>query len=352
MESPIPYFSSLTDPRVERTKSHLLEDILLISISAIISGAESWNDIELFGKSKEDWLRTFLSLPEGIPSHDTFNCVFSSLDPVELEKCFMEWTRSVAELTQNEVIRIDGKSMRGTPEHGSKSIVHMVSAWAAENHIVLGQIKVDEKSNEITAIPKLLDLLAIEGCIVTIDAMGCQKEIAKAIIDKEVDYVLTLKGNQGNLEEQVEDSFRFCPVISSEQEIDMGHGRIETRRCSVITDLSMIEKKEEWINLQSLIKIESERYNKCKQTTEKETRLYISNLPPYANLINRSVRSHWSVENSLHWVLDVAFSEDHSRKRAGNTAQNFSMLNKIVPNLLKNEKQTKVGVKGKGLKAG
>lgn len=352
MESPLSYFSSLTDPRVERTKSHSLDDILFIAISSIICGAESWNDMESFGEAKEDWLRTFLRLPEGIPSHDTFNRVFSALDPKELELCFIEWTRSVANLTNNEVISIDGKTMRGTREYGAKSIVHMVSAWASGNHIVLGQLKVEEKSNEITAIPKLLSLLVLKGCIVTIDAMGCQKDIASAIIDKEADYLLALKGNQGNLQEQVEDSFRFLPVVSVSEETDMGHGRIETRRCSVITDLSMIEKKEEWKNLQCLIKIEAERYNKCKQITEKETRLYISSLNPDAELINKSVRAHWSVENSLHWVLDVAFNEDQSRKRVGYAAQNFSMLNRIALNLLKNEKSAKVGVKGKRLKAG
>lgn len=352
MKSPLPHFSSLTDPRVERTREHNLEDILFIAIACVICGGESWNDMETFGKAKEDWLRTFLRLPQGIPSHDTFNRVFSALNPEELEKSFISWTRSVTNLTENEVISIDGKTMRGTREYGSKSIVHMVSAWASVNHIVLGQVKVDEKSNEITAIPKLLALLVIKGCIVTIDAMGCQKDIASAIIDKEADYLLALKGNQGNLEEEVKDSFRFLPIDSVSEEVDMGHGRIETRRCSVITDLSLIEKKHEWKNLRCLVRIEAERYDKCKKTTQNEVRLYISSLPPDAELINRSVRSHWAVENSLHWVLDVAFNEDHSRKRAGFAAQNFTLLNRIALNLVKNEKSTKIGVKGKRLKAG
>lgn len=188
MTSPLAFFSGLTDPRVNRTKAHMLEDILFIAIASVISGVESWNDIENFGKAKEEWLRTFLRLPEGIPSHDTFNRVFSALNPDELESSFMFWTRSVAKLTDNEVVSIDGKSMRDTREYGSKSIVHMVSAWASDNHIALGQLKVDEKSNEITAIPKLLDLLDIKGCIVTIDAMGCQKDIVSAIFGKEADY--------------------------------------------------------------------------------------------------------------------------------------------------------------------
>lgn len=352
MTSPLPFFSGLTDPRVERTKAHMLEDILFIAIASVICGAESWNDMENFGKAKEKWLRTFLCLPEGIPSHDTFNRVFSALNPDELESSFISWTRSVARLTDNEVVSIDGKSMRGTREHGSKSIVHMVSAWASQNHIVLGQLKVSEKSNEITAIPKLLDLLVIKGCIVTIDAMGCQKNIVSAIAGKEADYLIAVKGNQGNLQEQMEDSFRFLPAVSVSEDTDCCHGRVETRRCSVVCDLSLIENREEWQNLRSLIKIETERYDKCRQTTLKETRMYISSLKADAELINKSVRSHWGVENSLHWVLDVAFNEDHSRKRAGNAAQNFSLINRITLNLLKNEMSAKVGVKGKRLKAG
>jgi len=352
MESPLAYFSSLTDPRVERTREHHLDDILFIAIASIICGAEGWNDMEEFGKSKKDWLQTFLQLPAGIPSHDTFNRVFSALIPEELENCFVEWTRSVANLCEHEVIAIDGKSLCGSRDTGNKSIVHMVSAWAQQNHIVLGQVKVGEKSNEITAIPRLLELLVLKGCIVTIDAMGCQKDIAAKIIEKEADYLLALKGNQGNLLEQVEDSFRFLPVADFDEQVDSGHGRVETRCCSVISDLSMIEVKDEWEALSSLVKIESERYFKSTGKTEKETRLYISSLSANAKLINQSVRAHWGVENSLHWVLDVGFNEDASRKRAGFAAQNYSLLNRIALNLLKNDKKTKVGVKGKRLKAG
>lgn len=352
MESPLDYFSSLTDPRVERTREHRLEDILFIAIASIICGAESWNDMEEFGKAKEDWLKTFLVLSGGIPSHDTFNRLFSALDPQELECCFMDWTRSVADLCENEVIAIDGKSMRGTRSSGNKSIVHMVSAWAEKNHIVLGQTKVEEKSNEITAIPQLLNLLVLKGCIVTIDAMGCQKDIASKIIEKQAHYLLALKGNQGNLLEQVEDSFRFLPVNAFDEELDAGHGRVETRKCSVISDLSLIESKEEWKGLKTLIKIESERYIKSTGKTELEIRLYISSLQADAKLINQSVRSHWGIENSLHWVLDVGFNEDDSRKRNGFAAQNYSLLNRIALNLLKNERTTKVGIRGKRLKAG
>jgi predicted transposase YbfD/YdcC len=329
MESPIPFFSNLQDPRIERTKAHLLEDIIFIAIASVICGAETWNDMETFGKSKEDFLRTILKLPEGIPSHDTFNRVFSLLDPKELENGFLQWTRSVAKLTKGEVVSIDGKSLCGSRRKDNKSIVHMVSAWAGVNNIVLGQLKVDDKSNEITAIPELLKLLVLKGCIVTIDAMGCQKDIAEIIIDKEANYILALKGNQGNLLQQTEDSFRFLEVKSVSEEIDAGHGRVERRICSVVDDLSMIEQKEEWKNLQCLVKVDAERYLKATGKSEKETRFYISSLPADASLLNNSVRSHWGIENSLHWILDVAFNEDNSRKRAGNAAQNFSVMNRI-----------------------
>jgi predicted transposase YbfD/YdcC len=352
MESPLSYFSGLTDPRVERTREHNLEDILFIAIASIICGAESWNDMETFGHAKRDWLRTFLQLSGGIPSHDTFNRVFSALNPQELEKSFIDWTRAVAREFDREVIAIDGKSLRGSRSQGNKSIVHMVSAWAEKNHTVPGQVKVDEKSNEITAVPRLLDLLVMKGCIVTIDAMGCQKEIASKIIEKEANYLLALKGNQGSLQEQVEDSFRFLKPSSTDEQVDAGHGRVETRKCSVISDLSMIANREEWKGLNCIIRIESERYFKSSGKTETDIRQYISNLPADAALINQSIRSRWSVENSLHWVLDVGFNEDHSRKRAGFAAQNYSLLNRIALNLLKNEKTTKVGVRGKRLKAG
>lgn len=352
MHNPVSFFSELRDPRVDRTKAHSLLDILFIAIASVICGAETWNDMELFGKSKECWLRTVLSLPEGIPSHDTFNRVFSLLDPKELEEGFIQWIRSVAQLTDGEVVSIDGKSIRGSRGKGGKNIVHMVSAWAGENSIVLGQVKVDGKSNEITAIPELLKLLVLKGCIVTIDAIGCQKGIAEEIAGKEADYILALKSNQGNLLQQTEDSFRLLDAKSVSEEIDAGHGRVETRICSVVDDLALVRQKEEWKNLRSLVRIESERYMKATGELEKETRYYISSLPADASLLNRSIRSHWGIENSLHWVLDVAFNEDHSRKRAGYAAQNFSVINRIALNLLKNDRATKHGVKGKRLKAG
>jgi predicted transposase YbfD/YdcC len=352
MESPISYFSGLVDPRIDRTKAHLLEDIIFIAITSVLCGAETWNDMEAFTKAKIAWLKTILKLPSGIPSHDTFNRVFSLLDPKELAKRFIQWTSSVSRLTGGEVIAIDGKTICGSRDKGNKSIVHMVSAWASVNNIVLGQLKVDAKSNEITAIPELLKLLVLKGCIVTLDAMGCQKDIAEAITDREADCIPALKGNQGNLREQTEDSFRFLDVKSVCEETDADHGRVERRLCSVLDDLSMIEDKQQWKNLKSPVRIESGRYCKSTGTTEKETRFYISSLPADAALLNRSIRSHWGVENSLHWILDVSFNEDNSRKRAGYAAQNFSVLNRIALNILKNETTTKSGIKGKRLKAG
>jgi predicted transposase YbfD/YdcC len=351
MENPLKYFGELRDPRVERNREHLLEEILLISIAAVLSGAESWNDIAEYGEAKLEWLKTFLTLPSGIPSHDTFNRVFAALDPEEKEKGFVAWVSSIAKLTAGEVVAIDGKALCGTRETGKKTLVHMVSAWAESNGLVLAQRKVDEKSNEITAIPKLLDALELMGTVVTIDAMGCQREIASRIADKQADYVLAVKDNQGLLAEQVRDSFLLLDSDAVAEEIDCGHGRVEQRKCSVIADLSLIEKAAEWSSLKGLVRIESERYHKTTGKTEREIRYYITSLRPDAARLNSVIRQHWGIENKLHWVLDVGFGEDLNRKRAGHAAQNFSVLNRIALNLLKQDKSSKRGIKGKRLKA-
>jgi predicted transposase YbfD/YdcC len=351
MKNPLEYFAELRDPRVERNREHLLEEILLISIAAVLSGAESWNDIADYGEDKQEWLKTFLTLPSGIPSHDTFNRVFAALDPEEMEKGFVAWVSSIAKLTAGEVVAIDGNALCGTHESGKKTLVHMVSAWTETNGLVLAQRKVDEKSNEITAIPKLLDALKLTGTVVTIDAMGCQREIASRIIDKKADYVLAVKNNQGLLAEQVRDSFLLLESDAVAEQIDYGHGRVEQRKCSVIADLSLIEKAVEWASLQGLVRIESERYHKTSGKIEREIRYYITGLRPDAARLNSVIRQHWGIENKLHWVLDVGFGEDLDRKRAGHAAQNFSVLNRIALNLLKQDKSSKRGIKGKRLKA-
>ncbi|HNX08383.1 MAG TPA: ISAs1 family transposase [Bacteroidales bacterium] len=352
MKSPIEYFTEITDPRIERCKEHLLSDIIFITISAVICGCETWNDIESYGESKETWLRRFLKLPNGIPSHDTFNRVFSALDPQQMEDCFLNWIKAIAEITEGEVVSIDGKTIRGSRSKGAKSFVHMVSAWANTNHLLLGQVKVDDKSNEITAIPKLLEVLELTGCIVTIDAMGCQTEIADKIISKGADYLLAVKGNQGKLEEGIQDVVLFAKPVDEYNDTDFGHGRIEQRKCQVYSDLTHIQDVPRWKELRTIVKIEATRTIKSTNKVETETRFYISSLKPDAKRISEAVRKHWGIENSLHWVLDVSFGEDKSMKHNANAVENFSIINRIALNLVKQEKSKKRSVKGKRLDAG
>jgi predicted transposase YbfD/YdcC len=352
MQTPISYFTSLTDPRVDRSKEHLMEDIIFITISAVICGAETWNDIENYGKSKESWLKQYLQLPNGIPSHDTFNRFFSALDPEEFEQAFLSWIKAISELTDGDVISIDGKSVCGSRGGQSKRAVHIVSAWSKANQLSLGQVKVDEKSNEITAIHKLLNVLLLQGCLVTIDAMGCQRDIATKIVEKGGDYLLAVKGNQGCLEEDVERTVRFAKPASEWVEDDFGHGRIEQRKCTLYDDLSFIDNAMSWKNLSAVVKIEATRYIKSSGKEEKEVRFYITSSKKNAEVIGRGVRSHWGIENNLHWQLDVSFNEDDSRKRDGYAAQNFSLLNRIALNLIKHEQSKKRSVKGKRIDAG
>ncbi len=347
-------FSTIDDPRSHINQLHDLVDILLIGIISVISGAETWEQMVEYARSKEDFLKKFLKLKNGIPSKDTINRVFSSIDNEQFEACFIEWVNSISNTTKGQVIAIDGKTLRGAKSNGKKSPVHMVSAWANESNLVLGQVRVNEKSNEITAIPTLIENLMIKECIITIDAMGTQTDIAEKIIDNGADYILAVKENQKQLLDEVKDEFRFSKTIETETNVDIGHGRIETRTCSVISDFLFIENKnEKWKGLKQIIKIESIREfkNSAKQP-EKSTRYYISSLNNKAVEYQRNIRSHWGIENKLHWTLDVAFSEDASRKRKGNAAQNYSILLKIALNLLKNEKTVKQGIAGKRLKAG
>ena len=346
-------FTSLTDPRSHINRLHLLNDILLIGIVSVICGAETWKQMVQFAKSKESFFRNFLLLPNGIPSEDTINRVFSSINSLDFERCFTEWITSISTLNTGQVISIDGKTIRGAKSHGKKSAIHMVSAWACENNLVLGQIKVDEKSNEITAIPQLLEILDIEKAIVTIDAMGCQKDIAEKIIKNDANYILAVKENQASLLKTIQDEFLFSKQITKHTTVDGDHGRIETRICSVITDFQHVVKDGAWENLNAVLRIESKReFKNSNKPTENATRYYISSCDLEPNEFQKSIRSHWAIENKLHWVLDVGFNEDASRKRNQNAAQNYSILLKIALNLLKNEKTEKQGIKGKRLKAG
>lgn len=347
-------FMQIEDKRRGVTVFHDLNDILLMAIISVICGANSWNEIERYCNLKVEWLRGFLKLENGIPSHDTFNRVINSIDNGQLEKCFMEWVNTLIDSSiELEIINIDGKTINGAKEHGKKSLIHMVSAWACKNNLVLGQVKVDEKSNEITAIPKLLELLSVKDSIITIDAMGCQVLIAEEVIKQGADYVLAVKGNQPKLYENIIDEYRFLksPQFSKQYELD--HGRIETRTCTVIKDFQFIENQDKWKNLTSLIRIESTRsFKNSSKKDESSVRYYISSADKSAEEFQDIIRLHWSIENKLHWTLDIAFREDLSRKRKANGAQNFSLITKIALNILKNDKSVKIGIKGKRLMAG
>jgi predicted transposase YbfD/YdcC len=356
----IAHFATLTDPRVERTKEHHLLDILTIALCAIISGADEWVAMEAYGNAKREWFDTFLVLPSGIPSHDTFGRVFAALDPDQFQRCFLAWVQSAVLLTDGEVIACDGKLVRRSHDRGAgKAAVHMVSAWASENRLVLGQVAVEEKSNEITAIPALLNLLMLKGCIVTIDAMGCQTAIARTIIDREADYVLALKENRETLYHEVVHLFADAEEtggadyeMDHAQTVDGGHGRVEIRRYRTISDpvtLAHLDPDREWAGLRSIGMVEAERREKDK--ISRERRYYLTSLG-HAATFGRAVRAHWGIENGLHWVLDIAFREDEGRARQGASAANLVVLRHIALNLLKNEQTAKVGIKNKRLKAG
>lgn len=347
------FFSDLTEYRGSN-KRHKLIDIITIALCAVICGADTWEDIEEFGNTKMEWFERFLELPHGIPGHDTFARVFASLDPKEFQQAFLKWVEAVRTVTKR-IVAIDGKTLRRSHEK-NKSPLHLVSAWALENKMVLGQIKTREKSNEITAIPELLRVLELEGCIVTIDAMGCQKEIARTIIDKGADYVLGLKGNQGTLHDDAKLYFEDC--LASEfkdieydyhETIDGDHGRIETRRYWTVSS-DWIPDRALWKNLSAIVMVQRERY--VNGTTSMETSYYLTSLKSDAECVARAVRGHWGIENSLHWVLDIAFREDESRIRKDHAPANFAIIRHMALNLLRRETLVKRSIKTKRLKAG
>jgi len=354
------HFSKVIDPRKDRTKDHKLIDIIAIAICGVICGAEGWVDIELFGNSKIHWLATFLELPNGIPSHDTFGRVFSLIDAQQFQLAFYEWVWAVNDIIQGQVINIDGKCLRGSDDQKlGKRAIYMVSAWAVENEIVLGQRKVDEKSNEITAIPELLKILAISGCIVTIDAMGTQTNIAKTIREAKADYILSVKENQGHLFEDISvlfavdqaQNFKYAS-FEYKKTVNKGHGRIDVRECWSTSNpeyLNLIRGLGNWVGLQSIIMVVCTRIIGDQET--KDVRYYISSLLSNAERILQAVRKHWSIENKLHWVLDVALNEDRSRVRKNQAPENFAVLRHIALNLLQQEKTAKGGIHAKQFQA-
>jgi predicted transposase YbfD/YdcC len=354
-------FGDLPDYRRQKSIKHRLLDILFITICAVISGANDLKAVAMYAKRKKRWLTETLKLTNDVPSYWTFWTVFAILSPTALEQCFVQWVQSklAGDLTNKRCISFDGKAQRGTGKKGDpNSFVHIVSAWVTSHHLTLGQLKVDGKSNEITAIPRLLDMVDVEGATVTIDAMGCQTAIAKKIVEKGGDYVLALKGNQGYLSDEVENYFNqaegvdfdgvLCDAIGSQ---DQAHGRSERREVYITEDIDWLPQKDEWQNLKTIIMVKSER-KLSSQSVSMERRYYISTLPCDALRVANVIRGHWGIENQAHWILDVAFREDEQNANAGNIAENMSIIRRISLNLLKQEKTAKCGIEIKRQMAG
>jgi predicted transposase YbfD/YdcC len=362
----VAHFAQVPDPRIERRKDHDLVDILVIGVCTLLCAGETFNDMEDFGKAKYDWFKSFLRLRNGIPSHDTFNRVFAALDPKEFLDCFLRWTQSLREAVPQEIVALDGKALRRALNK-DQTVKYVVSAWAESNGLVLGQLKVADKSNEITAVPELLRVLELSGCIVTIDAMGCQKKIATEVIEADADYVLALKGNQETVHQEVksfldaalleQQTHRLAgaklstaaATLASVETVEKDHGRLETRRYFQSDQLNWFADRPKWEGLKSVGMVESTREVDGKTTLER--RYYLSSLPLGAETFARAVRSHWGVENKVHWVMDVCFREDQSRARAGYAAENLATLRRLALNLLKREKTKKRGIRGKQLNA-
>jgi predicted transposase YbfD/YdcC len=347
----IDFFKEIPDHRMDRRKLHSVEEILLVTFCGMIAGCDSWNDLELFGKTKLEYLRKYFPYKQGAPSDDTLRRFFRILDPHVFESCFIKWVRSFQIDLADKIVAVDGKTSRRSFD-GDNRPMHLVSAFVSELGITLGQLKTVDKSNEITAIPELLDLLDIAGAIVTIDAMGCQTTIVEKVIDKKADYVIALKGNQSQLNEDVRLFFENKPkgtIFSSETESDKGHGRIEIRQCTVMQEIDWLkERHPQWKRLNSVVEIKSQRESKGKLETE--NRYYISSLGGRSDKILNAIRQHWGVENKLHWVLDISFNDDQSRIRKGNAPRNIAVIKKTVLNLLQIIKKTKPRVSLKAMR--
>ena len=356
--------NEVDDPRINRRRDHRLIDILMIGACCLICGGEGFTDMETFGNAQHQWLKRFLELPNGIPTHDTFNRVFSAIDPKQFMECFVRWTQSLRGALGGEIVAIDGKALRRARSKDG-AIAYIVSAWATRNGLSLGQVKVDDKSNEITAIPKLLRILDLAGCIVTIDAMGCQKQIARKIIEADADYVLALKSNQGNAEKEVRSVFddwvppdpalppRHAkhPHLDSFTTVDGDHGRVETRRYWISEQIDWFEDKGIWEGLRSIAMVESVRDINGNRSYER--RCYLTSIAPQAERFASACRGHWGIENPLHWVMDVVFREDDSRARTGNAAENLAALRRMALNMLKTEKtKPTLSIRRKRLMAG
>lgn len=344
--------SKLKDHRRINTGNirHSLQEIIFLSLSAVVSGCNTWETIEEFGNLKLDWFRLYFPYKYGIPSHDTLGAFFSAFDRKKFAEFFMDFTQSLA-TKDSRVVAIDGKTVRGVASAFGKSPLHIVSAFCKNNMLTLCQEKVNDKSNEITAIPSLIDLLDLNNCVVTIDAMGCQKEIARKIRDKKGDYILQVKDNQKDLKEQIEKLFDLQNPNNVHTELDTGHGRMEKRVCRVIDNLIFLDGKQDWKDLKTIVEIKSEIYQKKTGKKSESVRYYISSEVANSKQMAQDIRSHWSIENNLHWNLDVIFKEDLQLKRKGNSTENFNMVLKLALGLLDAEKTKKKSKNIKRLKA-
>lgn len=354
-------FEDLPDPRVDRTKHHRLLDIVAIAVLAVLSGADSFVEMATYGRAREAWLRTLLELPNGIPSHDTFGRVFAALDPVEVEQRFLTWTRAALAPEAEQVIAIDGKTARRSHDRrNGRSPLHVISAWATDTGVALGQVAVADHENEIVALPALLETVVVPGSVITIDAIGCQREVASTIVERDGAYVLALKGNQPALHDAVRVLFTEeipsplpAAVIDRAETIEKGHGRLEHRTCWAIDDpavIAYLDPTNRWPGLRSVARVTATR-EVTGHAPSQDTRYYLTSVPADAVRLNRIIRTHWCIENQLHWVLDVVFDEDHSRVRSGDADQNLAIVRRIAASLLHQDRTSSIGIKAKRLRA-